>query len=44
MFVADELDPDLKRDTRARERDFLDADILDRGGHGGFASSSGGDW
>ena len=44
MFVADELDPDAKRDARACERDCLDADVLDRCGHGGFASSSGGDW
>jgi len=43
-FVADEHDPDHKRDQRAMERDHLDAEIVDGGGFAGFAANSGGDW
>lgn len=43
-FVWEQSDPDAKRDARAQERDGLDADLLDRGFHGGYAAGSGGDW
>lgn len=37
------FDPEARKQWRAGERESLDADMIDRGWHGGFAPSSGGD-
>lgn len=43
--LADDRDPDVQRDARAQSRDWLDADVLDRGGFaGGFSDGGGGEF